>query len=51
MDNGILELTLAKPEGSVLGVKYNGVENLLSPRNGKHAKGYRHFPCFCSCLG
>ncbi|KAJ9670319.1 hypothetical protein PVL29_026699 [Vitis rotundifolia] len=40
MDNGIVELTLAKPEGSVVGIKYKGVENLLSHRHKEHSRGY-----------
>lgn len=40
MDNGIIQLTLAKPEGSVVGIKYKGVENLLSHRYKESSRGY-----------
>ena len=40
MDNGIVQLTLAKPEGSVTRIKYKGVDNLLSNRYGENSRGY-----------
>ncbi|KAF3341803.1 putative rhamnogalacturonate lyase B [Carex littledalei] len=29
MDNGILQVTLSKPYGRMIGIKYNGIDNLL----------------------
>ncbi|URD74020.1 Rhamnogalacturonate lyase [Musa troglodytarum] len=29
LDNGIVQLTLSKPEGSITGVKYHGVDNVM----------------------
>jgi Rhamnogalacturonate lyase family len=29
MDNGILQVTFSKPEGRIIGIKYNGIDNLL----------------------
>ncbi|XP_030480574.2 rhamnogalacturonate lyase B isoform X2 [Cannabis sativa] len=40
MDNGILQVTLLKPAGSVTGIKYNGVDNLLEALNGEFNRGY-----------
>ncbi|KAI4389483.1 hypothetical protein MLD38_001705 [Melastoma candidum] len=40
MDNGILQVTLSKPEGIVTGIRYNGVDNLLEVRNNESNRGY-----------
>lgn len=47
MDNGIVQLTLSKPEGSVTGIKYKGVENALSHRFKEHSRGYIPDLYFC----
>lgn len=33
MDNGILRLTLSIPGGTVVGIRYNGIDNLLELNN------------------
>ncbi|KAJ4964551.1 hypothetical protein NE237_016400 [Protea cynaroides] len=40
MDNGLLQVTLSNPEGSVTAIKYNGTDNLLEYRNEDDNKGY-----------
>ncbi|MQM09174.1 hypothetical protein Taro_042040 [Colocasia esculenta] len=40
LDNGILQLTLAKPGGFVTGLGYNGVDNLLEVANKEDDRGY-----------
>ncbi|KAL6012683.1 hypothetical protein ACLOJK_003172 [Asimina triloba] len=40
IDNGILQLTLSKPEGIVTGICYNGIDNLLEVRNEETNRGY-----------
>ncbi|KAF3327215.1 Rhamnogalacturonate lyase [Carex littledalei] len=39
MDNGILQVTLMKPQGRVISIKYNGIENLLDYSYGPSNKG------------
>lgn len=43
MDNGILEVTLSKPEGIVTGIQYNGISNLLEVLNDESNRGYMAF--------
>ncbi|KAL8162546.1 hypothetical protein V2J09_014035 [Rumex salicifolius] len=40
MDNGILQVTLAVPQGYVVGISYNGIDNLLETENKKSNRGY-----------
>ncbi|KAL6012682.1 hypothetical protein ACLOJK_003171 [Asimina triloba] len=40
IDNGILQVTLSKPEGIVTGISYNGVDNLLEGLNQENNRGY-----------
>ncbi|XP_012571471.1 uncharacterized protein [Cicer arietinum] len=40
MDNGIVQVTLSKPDGIVTGIKYNGVDNLLEVLNKEPNRGY-----------
>ncbi|KAM7266592.1 hypothetical protein ACFE04_004489 [Oxalis oulophora] len=40
LDNGIIEVTISKPEGSVTGIKYHDVENLLLVGNNVTDRGY-----------
>ncbi|KAJ4963183.1 hypothetical protein NE237_023122 [Protea cynaroides] len=40
MDNGVLQVTLSKPQGIVTNIKYNGIDNLLENRNEEENRGY-----------
>ncbi|KAF7817056.1 putative rhamnogalacturonate lyase B [Senna tora] len=40
MDNGILKVTLSKPEGIVTGIEYSGIDNLLEVLNEESNRGY-----------
>ncbi|KAL1365474.1 hypothetical protein AAHE18_03G290900 [Arachis hypogaea] len=40
IDNGIVSVTLSIPEGYVIGVSYNGIENVLEPQNEEQDRGY-----------
>lgn len=40
MDNGVLQLTISKPEGAITGIRYNGVDNLLETLNEESNRGY-----------
>ncbi|KAK1276221.1 hypothetical protein QJS04_geneDACA005768 [Acorus gramineus] len=41
MDNGILKVTLSKPEGIVTGVQYNGLDNLMEIINAEENRGIK----------
>ncbi|GLT60576.1 hypothetical protein SLA2020_333370 [Shorea laevis] len=40
MDNGILQVTISKPDGTVTGIQYQGIDNLLEVRNKESDRGY-----------
>ncbi|XP_054775908.1 uncharacterized protein LOC129284447 [Prosopis cineraria] len=40
MDNGIIRVTLSRPEGYVLAISYNGIDNVLEAQNGNDNRGY-----------
>ncbi|KAJ4807300.1 Rhamnogalacturonate lyase [Rhynchospora pubera] len=40
MDNGILQVTFAKPQGRVISIRYNGIENLLNYHGAENQGGY-----------
>ncbi|EEF35155.1 lyase, putative [Ricinus communis] len=40
IDNGILQITLLNPTGDVIGIKYNGIDNVLGTQNGEGNRGY-----------
>ncbi|XP_052190282.1 uncharacterized protein LOC127799982 isoform X3 [Diospyros lotus] len=40
MDNGILQLTISKPEGIVTGIRYDAIDNLLEVLNDETNRGY-----------
>ncbi|KAG5017080.1 hypothetical protein JHK85_023216 [Glycine max] len=39
MENGIIRVSLSKPEGTVLGISYNGIDNVLERRNKFNNRG------------
>ncbi|XP_054808091.1 probable rhamnogalacturonate lyase B isoform X2 [Prosopis cineraria] len=40
IDNGIVQVTLTRPEGNVVGISYNGIDNVLESRNDEQDRGY-----------
>lgn len=40
MDNDILQVTLSNPGGTVTGIQYNGIDNLLEVLNEESNRGY-----------
>ncbi|KAI9097884.1 hypothetical protein K1719_025655 [Acacia pycnantha] len=40
MDNGIVQVNLTNPGGSVTGIQYNGIDNLLEVQNKEFDRGY-----------
>ncbi|KAH7567627.1 hypothetical protein JRO89_XS07G0107800 [Xanthoceras sorbifolium] len=40
MDNGILQVTISKPDGHVTGIQAHGIDNLLEVRNKENNRGY-----------
>uniref|UniRef100_A0A0A0KIQ2 rhamnogalacturonan endolyase n=1 Tax=Cucumis sativus TaxID=3659 RepID=A0A0A0KIQ2_CUCSA len=40
IDNGIVRVTLSRPDGDVIALKYNGIDNLLEIRNVQSNRGY-----------
>lgn len=39
MDNGLVQLTFSKPGGDLVGIKYNGINNLLAIHNHENDRG------------
>lgn len=43
MNNGILQVTFSKPQGRVIGIKFNGIDNLLDyAHKENNLGGYTH---------
>lgn len=40
MDNGLVRVTLSNPEGEVIGINYNGIDNLMEVQNKPTNRGY-----------
>ncbi|XP_056159728.1 probable rhamnogalacturonate lyase B [Syzygium oleosum] len=40
MDNGLVKLTILKPQGYLTGVKYGGMDNLLDIKSNESGRGY-----------
>lgn len=40
MDNGVVQVTVSKPDGFVTGISYHGIDNLLEIRNEEYDRGY-----------
>lgn len=40
LDNGLVQVTFSNPGGDVIGIKYNGIDNLLEINNEETNRGY-----------
>ncbi|WCJ32019.1 Rhamnogalacturonate lyase family protein [Euphorbia peplus] len=40
IDNGIVQVTFSKPQGFIVGITYNGIQNVLDDRRKEDARGY-----------
>ncbi|RHN41536.1 putative rhamnogalacturonan endolyase [Medicago truncatula] len=40
VDNGIVSVSMARPEGYILGISYNGIDNVLDSENQELDRGY-----------
>lgn len=40
MDNGLVRVIFSNPGGDVIGIKYNGIDNLLAIKNDENNRGY-----------
>ncbi|GKA37010.1 probable rhamnogalacturonate lyase B isoform X1 [Tanacetum coccineum] len=40
VDNGIFSITIASPQGTVTGIEFNGIDNILNDHNGESDRGY-----------
>ncbi|KAK3021722.1 hypothetical protein RJ639_046068, partial [Escallonia herrerae] len=41
LDNGLVRLTIVKPQGLLTGIKYGGMDNLLDSKSGETSRGLR----------
>ena len=48
IDNGIVQVTFLRPQGNVVGITYNGMDNVLESRNEPTNRGYIHASQTCS---
>lgn len=40
IENGIVQITLSSPEGYIIGISYDGIDNVLESRNEELDRGY-----------
>ncbi|KAL6207132.1 hypothetical protein ACLB2K_024377 [Fragaria x ananassa] len=40
LDNGLVKLTVVKPQGYITGIAYGGMDNLLDPKSNESSRGY-----------
>lgn len=40
MDNGLFSIRFSVPDGMVVNIKYNGIDNLLENKNKENNRGY-----------
>jgi len=42
VQNGMVRVTFSNPEGTILGISYNGINNVLEGRNKFNNRGYSY---------
>lgn len=40
VDNGLVQVTVSVPDGNVVGIQYNGIDNVLAEKNERDDRGY-----------
>jgi len=40
VDNGVFNITFSVPDGMVINIQYNGIDNLLENKNKENNRGY-----------